>query len=144
MLFAIALALLSGVARTVARMTNAQLAQRVGTFQSTFYNYAVGLACAALALLFSREAMPATAMNAGPIPPWAYLGGAVGVLFVILSNVTASKVSAFSMTLLIVAGQIAAGVAIDLLAAQQLALGKLVGGALILAGLLGNLLLDRK
>jgi transporter family-2 protein len=144
MLAAIVLSLLSGVARTIARMTNAQLAQRVGAFQSTFYNYAVGLACSALALLLSREAAPAAAVSAGPLPPWAYLGGAVGVLFVILSNVTAPKISAFSMTLLIVAGQIGTGLAIDLLSAQQLALGKLAGGALILAGLLGNLLLDRR
>ncbi|HEU4322235.1 MAG TPA: DMT family transporter [Roseiflexaceae bacterium] len=143
MLVAIAVAFLSGVARTVGRMANAQLAGRVGALQSTCYNYLVGLICSALILALDRRPAPAAAFDAGAIPAWAYLGGAVGVVFVVLSNHTTPKLPAFSMTLLMFVGQLATGVAIDLLAHQQPALGKIVGGGLILAGLLVDLSIDR-
>ncbi len=123
-------------------MANAQLSERIGAFQSTFYNYALGLLCSLLALLLSREPAPVSALSTGQIPAWAYFGGVVGVLFVVLSNLTTPKISAFSMTLLIFVGQVGTGIAIDLLAHQQLSLGKIAGGVLILAGLLANLSID--
>jgi bacterial/archaeal transporter family-2 protein len=142
MLIAIAISFLSGVTRTVSRMVNGQLSERIGTFQSTFYNYVLGLICSVLALLLSRESLPVSALSSGQIPAWAYFGGVVGVLFVVLSNLTAPKISAFSMTLLILVGQIATGIAIDIFVHQQLSLGKIAGGILILVGLLANLSID--
>jgi transporter family-2 protein len=142
MIIALVAALLSGVTRTVGRMANAQLAVRIGSFQSTFYNYLVGLLCSLLALAALRSPLPPAAV-AGQIPAWAYLGGGVGVLFIVLSNLTAPRISAFAMTLLIFVGQIATGIAIDALAHQRLEPGKLAGGGLILAGLLWNQLIAR-
>ena len=143
MAIAIVIAFLSGVTRTISRMANAQLSERIGPFQSTFYNYVLGLICSVLALLLSRELLPVSALTTGQIPTWAYFGGVVGVLFVVLSNLTAPKISAFSMTVLIFIGQIAAGIAIDIFVHQELALGKIAGGVLILVGLLGNLSIDK-
>jgi transporter family-2 protein len=143
MVIAMVIAFLSGVTRTISRMANAQLSERIGPFQSTFYNYVLGLICSVLALLVSREPLPVSALTAGQIPAWAYFGGVVGVLFVVLSNLTAPKISAFAMTVLIFVGQIAAGIAIDIFVHQQLALGKIAGGVLILVGLLGNLSIDK-
>ncbi len=142
MLIAIALSFLSGVTRTVSRMANAQLSERIGPFQSAFYNYVLGLLCSVLTLLLSREPLPVSALTTRQIPAWAYFGGVVGVLFVVLSNLTAPKISAFSMTLLIFVGQIATGIAIDVFVHQQLSLGKIAGGVLILVGLLGSLSID--
>ena len=142
MLIAIALALLAGVTRTVSRMANAQLSERIGPIQSTFYNYALGLICSMLALLLSREPLPVSALTTGQIPAWAYFGGVVGVLFVVLSNLTAPKISAFSMTLLIFVGQIVTGIAIDVFVHQQLSRSTIAGAVLILAGLLWNLSID--
>ena len=82
-------------------------------------------------------------MGGGQIPAWAYLGGGVGVLFIVLSNLTAPKISAFSMTLLIFVGQIATGIAIDALVHQRLLLGQVAGGGLILAGLVWSQLIAR-
>ncbi len=86
--------------------------------------------------------MPVSALTTGHIPAWAYFGGIVGVLFVVLSNLTAPKISAFSMTPLIFGGQIATGIAIDVFVHQQLSIGKIAGGVLILVGLLWNLSID--
>lgn len=143
MLLALMLAFLAGVTRTVGRMISARLAERIGVFQSTFYTYALGLICSLLAVLLSG-AHSAAAQGGGPIPLWGYAGGAVGVLFVALSNLTTPRISAVTMALLIFVGQIGAGIAIDMAARQQFAPGSIVGGLLILAGLLGNLRADRR
>ena len=139
MLTAITLSFLSGITRTIGRMLNAQLSERIGLFQSTFYNYVLGFICSVLALLLNRKPVPVAALASGQIPIWAYFGGAVGVLFVVLSNFTAPKMPAFTMTMWIFVGQISAGVVLDGLIHQQLSLAKLVGGSLVLAGLLWNL-----
>ena len=142
MFIAIIVAFFSGLTRTVSRMVNAQLSAQIGPFQSTFYNYVLGLVCSGLILSLSRDPLPISTLTGGQIPAWAYWGGAVGVLFVVLSNLVTPKMSAFVMTLLIFGGQIATGLALDVWLQHQLSLGKIVGGVLILAGLLGNLSLD--
>lgn len=143
MWIAIVASFLSGTSRTVSRMANAQLSERIGPFQSTFYNYVLGLICSVLALVLSREPLPVSALTTGQIPAWAYFGGVVGVLFVVLANLTAPKISAFTMTVLIFGGQIGTGIVIDVVVHQQLSIGRIVGGMLILAGLLVNLCIDQ-
>jgi transporter family-2 protein len=128
------LAFFSGVTRTLGRMVNARLSEKVGALQSTFYNYVVGLACSLLALsLFGAES--ARAAPAAGVPVWAYLGGAVGVAFIILANVTTPHISAYSMTTLIFVGQIATGIAMEAAMGGVLSPFKIAGGFLILAGL---------
>lgn len=144
MLLAIAIAFGSGVTRVFARMLNASLSAQIGVMQSTFWSFLTGLLCSVTFLLGSREASGVMALDATAIPAWAYLGGVVGVLFVALSSVVTPRISAFYLTLLVFLGQIASGVAIDALARQHLPLGKVIGGALILGGLLWSLAVDRK
>lgn len=143
MLIAIILSLLSGVTRTVSRMVNAQLSERIGPFQSTFYNYILGLICSVLILFLSRDPWPVSTLTAGQIPAWAYWGGGLGVLFVVLSNFVTPKMPALAMTLLIFGGQIGAGIVIDVIIHQQFSPGQVAGGVLIMAGLLSNLLIDK-
>ena len=95
MLLAVIASFLSGVARTVSRMANAQLSERIGAFQSTFFNYVVGLIVSVAALEVSGERSQVSTLAGGEVPVWAYFGGVVGVLFVVLSNLTAPRMSAF-------------------------------------------------
>ena len=48
------------------------------------------------------------------------------------------------MTLLIFIGQLFIGIIIDYFALNQLSIGKVIGGLLVLTGLTYNLLLDKK
>jgi transporter family-2 protein len=72
------------------------------------------------------------------VPSWAYLDAAVGVLFVLLSNLVTPRLPAFAMTVLLVLGQLAAGLAIDGLTGSSLSIGKVAGCILILASLVVN------
>jgi bacterial/archaeal transporter family-2 protein len=141
-LVAVIIAFLSGITRTLGRSINAQLGERIGPLQSTLYNYISGFICSILAMLLSSEIVPVTMLSIGHIPLWAYFGGAVGVLFIVVSNIAVPKISAFSMTLLLFVGQLATGVVIDVVVGHQLSIAKIAGGVLIVVGLLHNLSID--
>lgn len=143
-MFYMVISALAGVSIVVARIINAALASRIGTLQSTFFNYITGLTFSFVFLLISREALNSPVTRLGAIPLWAYTGGLLGVMVIILSNFTTPRVPAFYLTLLIFIGQLFAGILIDYFISGDISAGKIIGGILVLAGLAYNLLLDRK
>ena len=143
-MFYMVISVLAGVSIVVARIINSALASRIGTLQSTFFNYITGLSVSFVFLVISRELANLPAAKYGTIPLWAYAGGLLGVIVIILSNFTTPKVSAFYLTLLIFIGQLFAGILIDYLISGDISIGKITGGILVLAGLTYNLLLDKK
>lgn len=137
----VVLAFLAGVTIVVNRIINANLADKVGLLQGTFFNYLTGLVTAIVVLLISNEVILLTGAK---VPWWAYLGGAVGVLVVGLSSYMNSKTSAFYLTLFMFIGQLFVGVVIDYMRSGVVSIGQIIGGILVLAGLTYNLRVDKK
>ncbi len=144
MTFYIIIALLSGVSIVVSRIINANLAERIGLFQSTFYNFLTGLIFSFIIFLFINESYDLSSLGNLAIPLYAYLGGLIGVFSITLSNYTAPKISAFYMTLLIFIGQIVTGIIIDYFLLNELSVGKIVGSIFVTIGLSYNLYIDSK
>lgn len=140
----ILIAVLSGVCIVVARTINSNLAIKIGTLQGTFFNNLVGLLFSFMFLLLSREALNLSNINLASIPFWAYLGGILGVLVVVVSNYITPKVSAFYLTFFTFIGQLFVGIIIDYFALNELSIGKIIGGFLVLLGLTYNLFIDKK
>ena len=136
----ILVAILAGVSVVVSRSINSNLAIKIGLFQGTFFNYIVGLLFSVLFLLFNKEN---NNINFSAIPLWAYLGGLVGVVVVVLSSYITPKMSAFYLTLFIFVGQLITGILIDYFNLSTLSIGKVIGGILVLIGLIYNLNLDK-
>lgn len=143
MIIYILISVAAGVSVVVARTINSNLANRIGTFQGTFFNYVVGLIFSGIFLMISREALGMSAVTLKSIPWWAYLGGATGVVVVGLSNYITPKISAFYLTLLLFLGQLLVGIVIDYFTLGQVSAGKLIGGLLVLGGLTYNLIIDK-
>jgi len=139
-----AAALCAGVARAMARTANARVAADVGVARSTLYNFAVGLVCSVVAWLALSSAPAADMLATAAAPPWAYIGGALGVLFVVCSNLAAPRMSSFVMTLLILVGQIAAGLVLDGLLRGHVAPLQIVGCVLLFAGLAWDVAASRR
>lgn len=143
MLTAVIVSLLSGITIVVARTCNAGLALQTSVLRSTLYNYVVGLACAVAVLL-------AVGGHIGLSPQlelpkvWIYLGGIVGVVVILISNDTVSKISSFSMTLLLFIGQVFTGILLDILLTRTFSWGNLVGGTCVAIGLTLNLRIGRR
>ena len=138
MTFYIIIAILSGVSIVLSRIINANLAERIGLFQSTFYNFLTGLMFSTIIFLFINENYDLSSLSNFTIPFYAYFGGLIGVFSITLSNYTAPKISAFYMTLLIFIGQIVTGIIIDYFLLNELSVGKIVGSIFVTIGLSYN------
>jgi bacterial/archaeal transporter family-2 protein len=140
----ILISILAGVSIVISRIINSTLANKIGIFQGTFFNYVVGLSFSFLFFFISSEKQNVFTIKLHTIPPWAYLGGLTGVLVVALSNYITPKISAFYLTLIIFVGQLFVGIIIDYLTSNILSPGKLIGGFLVLIGLSFNLIVDSR
>ncbi|KXZ40415.1 transporter family-2 protein [Alkalithermobacter thermoalcaliphilus JW-YL-7 = DSM 7308] len=135
----IIMSILAGVCVVLSRIVNFKLSQRVGLFQSTFFNYMVGLIFSIIFLFINSNTLNISIKR---LPLWAYFGGAMGVLIVVLFSYITPKISSFYLTLFVFIGQIFVGIIIDYISLNTLSIGKIVGGVLVLIGLFYNLRLD--
>lgn len=143
MVFAVIVSLLTGVTVVTSRTINAKLAQETNVLASTFYNYVAGLTLSLLCffLLGRNEVMPEPFLSGNA---WIYLGGFIGVLVVLISNVTVTKISSFHMTVLMFLGQVYGGIVLDTILSGTFSLGNFLGGTFVAIGLFVNLKIDQK
>ena len=144
MMLYIFISIVAGISIVVARIINCNLAKEIGNFQGTFLNYVFGLLFSFIFLLLSGESTNIFNIKLNMVPLWAYLGGLSGVVVIVMSSYITPKISSFYLTLLIFIGQLFIGIIIDYFALNQLSIGKVIGGLLVLTGLTYNLLLDKK
>lgn len=140
----IIVSILAGVSVVISRIINSNLAKKIGIFQSTFFNYVVGLFFSVIFFILSREKIDLSLTKLAGIPIWAYLGGIAGVLLIALSNYITPKISSFYLSLLMFIGQLFVGIAIDYFTKNSISVGKFVGGLLVLMGLIYNLIIDKR
>jgi len=122
---------------------NARLAQEIGTLQGGFINYTVGLLVTMLVILIIMFTGNFATGSLSGIPFYAFLGGFVGVMVVIASNIVIPKIPAIYTTILIFIGQIFTGIILDYFRVGSISIGKIIGGLLIIVGMLYNSYLDK-
>ena len=136
------MALSAGALIVISRVINSNLAIKIGIFKGAVINYMVGLIFAAAYLVIEMSLFNPVKVNFTILPWWAWLGGLTGVMVIVLSNYITPKISSFAQTLLVFIGQLFAGVIIDYFSSGSVSIGKIVGGALVLAGLVYNTRVD--
>lgn len=139
----ISTAIIAGVAVIITRILNANIAIEIGLLKGTLVNYIVGFSVSIVILMFSTDSIKTTLPLLQSIPWWIYTGGIMGIAVVSLSSYLTHKISSFYMTLLVFIGQIFGGLVIDYFVGTEISIGKIVGGALVMAGLIYNLNIDR-
>lgn len=135
---------LTGLTVILNRVVNSSLAQKIGLFRSTLYNYVTGLIVSTLFMLFSTETSMFLGITIEGVPFWAYFGGFIGVIAIVLSSYLTPQISAFYLTLLLFIGQLFTGIVIDFLNAGEFSFAKLIGGVFVFTGLAYNLFYDKK
>ena len=138
----ILMALSAGALIVIGRVINSNLAIKIGIFKGAVINYIVGLIFAAAYLVVEMFLFDPAKANLAVLPWWAWLGGLTGVMVIVLSNYITPKISSFAQTLLVFIGQLFAGVIIDYFSSGSVSIGKIIGGALVLAGLVYNTRVD--
>lgn len=111
MIGAVAMAVAAGALIGLSRQVNGRLALARGALGASFWNNLVG----ALALLLAAFAFPPDWSALREVPAWAWLGGALGVLFVAAGSWLVARIGAARTALLVIAGQMVTGAALDTL-----------------------------
>ena len=132
MIAAALIAFAAGVLVVLSRQINGRLSLSTSALTASFWNHAVGAAALTLAALLLGGLFAGAPLAA---PWWAFLGGPVGVVFIALSSWLITRIGAAQTALLIIAGQMLSGVALDFaLGAPGDPAARLAGIALIAAG----------
>lgn len=140
--YAMLMAVASGVSGVVSRLANARLSAQTSALGSSFTNHWVGLVGSVVLMLVMQPDFIG-GMQVPDVPLWAYIGGACGVVMVMLWNIAGLKVTAFELTLLSFIGQVFAGIALDLLLGNGFSAEVFVGGIFVVAGVLLNMFAGR-
>lgn len=127
------MALAAGILIGASRSLNGRLSLSTSPLIASFWNHFVGFIFLSAIALTLGGLMP----NGLPEAPWtSWLGGTLGVIFVASGSWLIPRIGATMTALLVIAGQMVSGVALDLaLGRSDGLLLKAIGVALILAGM---------
>ena len=135
----IVLALVAGAALAVQAAINARLSLATGhPLTAGVISFAVGLLCLLAGVVVLRIRIPA--MNAlGALPAWAWAGGVLGAVYIALAILVVPKLGTAALVAFVVAGQMAASLALDHfgafgLAEQSINLWRILCALLLTAG----------
>lgn len=139
-MFYILISIASGGIVVLSRILNTVLTDSIGLVESSFFNYLTGFISSVVLFFIMKETIQFSNFSNTPI--WAYLGGLIGVIIVILSSVVTPKMSVFYISLIIFIGQLFTGIIIDCLTLKTIPFNKIIGGLLVVGGLLYNIRID--
>ena len=142
-MFYILVAILSGITNVISRSVNFVLSDKIGVYQSTFFNYIFGLIGSFILLVISGETFKLFTTSSYSAPWIVYAGGLVGVAVVSLQVFLSSKVSSFYLNLLLFVGQLFTGIIIDCISTGKISVYQVIGGVLVIVGLGYNLYVDK-
>jgi transporter family-2 protein len=132
---AVFFALSAGMLVILCISINGRLAGKVGLIQAGITNYLVGLISSFIYIVTTNNFSFNLFHLTSDIPFYFFLGGAVGSVIMVLNSLIINNLPAVYVTILVFVGQLFTGIFIDYLQSGSLAVGKIVGGLLILIGL---------
>jgi bacterial/archaeal transporter family-2 protein len=124
----------AGLLIGVSRQVNGRLGLATTPLVSSSWNHWVGFGALSVAGLALGGLAPGTLAN---VPPLAWIGGPLGVLFVASGSYFVARLGAARTAMLVIAGQMVSGVALDLVRGVPGTLSMTAAGvAMILVGMM--------
>lgn len=135
MAFVLTLAFVNGCATVISKMINYRCTKYLGTNNGSLVNYVVASILSFLLLLVSSN-FSLDLYSFRQAPWWMYLGGAFGIVAFIVSMITLSRLKVMESTILLLVGQLTAGILFDIFMYQDFNLKKLLGIILVAVGII--------
>lgn len=135
MAFVLTLAFVNGCATVISKMINYRCTKVLGTNNGSLVNYVVASVLSFLLLLISSR-FHLNLYSFCNASWWMYLGGAFGIVAFLISMVTLSHLKVMESTILLLVGQLTAGILFDTFLFHNLSLKKLAGIVLVAAGII--------
>lgn len=131
-IFMIAISILTGASFIIIRTLNMKLSFEIGIYGSNLINHIAGALASSIIVFLAMQGMVIEKVNLLNAPFYAYLGGFMGALFIVLSNFTFSKTSVIASTILILSGQFLSSILVDILILQKdIGLKNVIGAIII-------------
>lgn len=126
MAFVLTLAFVNGCATVISKMINYRCTKILGTYNGSLVNYVVATVLSFVLLLCSSR-LNIDFYAFSKAPWWMYLGGAFGIIAFLISMVTLSRLKVMESTILLLIGQLTAGIFFDAFLFKNFNLPKLAG-----------------
>ena len=142
-MIAILCATCAGVTIVLSRYVNGYLSQKIGAYQSTFFNYFTGFLMSSIFLiLFGFVNLKGFQFDILMRQPTLLIGGMIGVFNILILNITVPKISPVQLTLITFVAQLLSGVVIDYCIYDIFSIQKLIGCLIVIVGLIAYQLSD--
>ncbi len=142
-LIAVIVSLISGATVVLSRTVNFRLAEAIGALRGSLVNHLAGLPITLVLAIGSIFFAKGITVPENAAQPWIYVGGAFGVVVVVLFNLTVPRIASFQLTLLSFVGQIFTGVLIDVITGCGYSDASFLGGIVIAAGVAIGIMVER-
>ena len=135
MAFVLTLAFVNGCATVISKMINYRCTKILGTNNGSLVNYVVASVLSFI-LLFASSKSGIDFYAFTEAPWWMYLGGAFGIVAFIISMITLNKLKVMESTILLLVGQLTAGILFDAFVFRNISIGKILGIVLVAIGII--------
>lgn len=134
-MMAVICAILAGVTIVISRSINGLLSQRIGPYQSTFFNYFTGFIASFLIMFCMGISYISEIKVLDMNNPFLYIGGVIGVFNILILNIIVSKISPIQLTLITFVSQLMSGMLLDYYYYQMFSTQKIIGCIIVVIGL---------
>ncbi len=143
MSFILTLAFINGCATVISKMINYRCTKVLGTYNGSLVNYAVA-SLLSFGLMLVSQNFEIDFYSFTQAPWWMYLGGAFGIIAFIISMITLTRLNVMESTILLLAGQLTAGILFDAFVFGSLNPLKIFGIVLVAAGIIWDNRISQK
>lgn len=135
MAFVLTVAFVNGCATVISKMINYRCTKVLGTNNGSLVNYVVASVLSLILLLVSSH-FNVDLYAYAQAPWWLYLGGVFGIIAFLISMVTLTRLKVMESTILLLVGQLTAGILFDTFFFHNISPKKLLGIALVAVGII--------
>lgn len=144
MILFLILAVANGVVNIINKMINLRAKQSLGTANGTLINYLEGTLLSLAVVLLAGNSRLTDLSYLKTVPPVYFFGGLFGLISMVLILIGMSKNQVSFSTVVVLVGQLGAGLLIDTIAAGRVAPLKIAGMVLVILGVAADKYLFRK
>lgn len=140
----VGIAIVNGMITIINKMVNLQAKQTLGMANGTLINYFEGTIISLVLLILMGGSKLTNLSYLKAIPPIYFLGGLFGLLSMIFVLIGMAKNQISYSTVVVLIGQLGAGLLIDSIVTQKIVPVKVLGIALVIIGVFVNHYLSHK
>jgi len=144
MLIFVGIAIINGMITIINKMVNLQAKQKLGMANGTLINYLEGTAISLILMILMGGSKMIDLSYLITIPPIYFFGGLFGFFSMILVLIGMAKNQISYSTVVVLIGQLGAGLMIDSIVTQKIVPVKVLGIALVVIGVFVDHYLSHK